>query len=117
MLSEMLKKLSERKQRGVEKLNKFRSKIPGIKVIDKQVRKNMQGIQQINNLARPVNQQQEMLQTNSNIAKPLSTNISSKLQNIPKTPRTQEYTPEGKTKVSNDMMNLHFNKGKKSKGF
>lgn len=117
MLNEILNNLSKRKQRGQEKLNKFRSKIPGIGIIDRQYRQNMQGIQQINNLAKPANQQKTVLLPGDNVALQPSMNLSSRLQNTSKTPRIQEYTSEGKIKVSNDMMNLPSSNKRKSQGF
>jgi hypothetical protein len=117
MLGKILKKLSKRQQRGKEKLSKFRSKIPGIGIIDKQYRQNMQGIEQINNSVRPANQQKTVLFPNNNVMKKSSINISNRLQSIPRTPRMQEYTPEGKIKVPNDIMGLDFGKKRKSQGF
>jgi len=117
MLNGILKKLSERQRRGQKKLDKFRSKIPGIGIIDRQNRQNMQGMQQINNLARPANKQKRVLFSGDNVIKKSPMNISSRLQRTSKTPRVQEYTPEGKIKVSNDMMGLNIGKRRKSQGF
>ena len=77
----------------------------------------MQGIQQINNLARPANQQKRVLLPGDNVIKKSPMNISSRLQNTSKTSRVQKYTPEGKIKVSNDMMNLPSSNKRKSQGF
>lgn len=117
MLNGILKKLSKRRQRGQEKLNKFRSRIPGIGIIDRQYKQNMQRVQRINNLARPTNQQRTTLLSGDNVMKKSSMNISNKLQNMSRTPRVQEYTPEGKIKVSNDMMGFNIGKKRKSQGF